>query len=204
MHKGIARLLYLISKKPKKCRLPIKLNTYVVAVVSAFLLGNMSSTMVLAHGGGLDQSGGHNCYVGSCAGTYHYHRGSGGDNNPLIWLVILGLGGWYVFWRYTNQNSSKSSFTRSTTKFDREPDYYSKSKSPVYSKNKYQRTNDASKSYTNARNLSKNSRVNRSLDRKLVTPVCPVCSSDMRKRNGRYGRFWGCSKYPKCRGTRNL
>ena len=27
-----------------------------------------------AHGGGLDGSGGHNCYVGSCAGTYHYHR----------------------------------------------------------------------------------------------------------------------------------
>lgn len=26
------------------------------------------------HGGGLDSDGGHNCYVGSCAGTYHYHR----------------------------------------------------------------------------------------------------------------------------------
>lgn len=29
------------------------------------------------HGGGLDSDGGHNCYVGSCAGTYHYHRPSG-------------------------------------------------------------------------------------------------------------------------------
>lgn len=29
------------------------------------------------HGGGLDSDGGHNCYVGSCAGTYHYHRPTG-------------------------------------------------------------------------------------------------------------------------------
>jgi len=31
-----------------------------------------------AHGGGLDGSGGHNCNVGSCAGTYHCHRYYGG------------------------------------------------------------------------------------------------------------------------------
>ena len=29
------------------------------------------------HGGGLDSDGGHNCYVGSCAGTYHCHRSWG-------------------------------------------------------------------------------------------------------------------------------
>ena len=40
-----------------------------------------SSPPVSAHGGGLDGSGGHNCYVGSCAGTYHYHRGGGGSSS---------------------------------------------------------------------------------------------------------------------------
>ena len=30
--------------------------------------------VVSAHGGGLDGNGGHNCRVGSCAGTYHCHR----------------------------------------------------------------------------------------------------------------------------------
>ena len=30
---------------------------------------------VQAHGGGLDGSSGHNCNVGYCAGTYHYHYG---------------------------------------------------------------------------------------------------------------------------------
>jgi hypothetical protein len=31
----------------------------------------------LGHGGGLDSDGGHNCYVGSCAGTYHCHQARG-------------------------------------------------------------------------------------------------------------------------------
>lgn len=30
---------------------------------------------------------------------------------------------------------------------------------------------------------------------------CPKCGSPMRERNGKYGRFLGCSKYPECRGT---
>ena len=30
---------------------------------------------VNAHSGRTDSSGGHNCNVGSCAGTYHYHNG---------------------------------------------------------------------------------------------------------------------------------
>ena len=37
-------------------------------------------------------------------------------------------------------------------------------------------------------------------------PQCPTCAADMRLRTARKGRnagsqFWGCSKYPKCRGT---
>ena len=35
-------------------------------------------------------------------------------------------------------------------------------------------------------------------------PVCPVqgCEETMVLRNGRYGGFWGCRRYPQCRGTR--
>jgi DNA topoisomerase-3 len=36
------------------------------------------------------------------------------------------------------------------------------------------------------------------------TPVCPSCGSPMKKRQGPRGPFWGCSKYPQCRGTRNI
>jgi DNA-binding helix-hairpin-helix protein with protein kinase domain len=38
------------------------------------------------------------------------------------------------------------------------------------------------------------------------TPSCPTCGSSMRRRNGRRGPFWGCSRYPStsCHGTRNI
>ena len=40
-------------------------------------------------------------------------------------------------------------------------------------------------------------------------PLCPTCSSTMVTRVGRQGAnkgtsFWGCTSYPKCRGTRQL
>lgn len=34
------------------------------------------------------------------------------------------------------------------------------------------------------------------------TPSCPRCHSDMIRRTSAYGPFWGCSRYPSCRGTR--
>jgi DNA-binding helix-hairpin-helix protein with protein kinase domain len=33
---------------------------------------------------------------------------------------------------------------------------------------------------------------------------CPDCGSPMRRRSGRYGQFWGCSRYPSCKGTRKI
>jgi ssDNA-binding Zn-finger/Zn-ribbon topoisomerase 1 len=32
---------------------------------------------------------------------------------------------------------------------------------------------------------------------------CPECDSKMVSRKGQYGTFWGCSRYPNCRGTRD-
>lgn len=36
------------------------------------------------------------------------------------------------------------------------------------------------------------------------TPFCPRCGSMMEIRNGRYGEFWGCMSYPRCRGSEGL
>jgi hypothetical protein len=33
---------------------------------------------------------------------------------------------------------------------------------------------------------------------------CPRCGNRMVARSGRYGSFWGCSRYPGCRGTRPM
>jgi DNA topoisomerase-1 len=35
-------------------------------------------------------------------------------------------------------------------------------------------------------------------------PTCPKCGSPMIKRSGPRGEFWGCSTFPKCKGTRNV
>ena len=68
-----------------------KVNSYRVRTLQSlfflFLLAALtvqSTTLVSAHGGGLDGDGGHNCYVGSCAGTYHYHRGGGSNSGSRL------------------------------------------------------------------------------------------------------------------------
>lgn len=38
----------------------------------------------------------------------------------------------------------------------------------------------------------------------IFMPKCPSCGSLMIKRNGPYGEFWGCSKYPNCVTTVSL
>jgi hypothetical protein len=37
-----------------------------------------------------------------------------------------------------------------------------------------------------------------------AVPLCPKCSVPMKLRSGRYGQFWGCTRYPRCRSTRSL
>lgn len=52
------------------------------------------------HGGGKDSSGGHYCHVGSCKGTYHYHRDSyskssestvGSFFGAITFLIFIGI-----------------------------------------------------------------------------------------------------------------
>ena len=37
-----------------------------------------------------------------------------------------------------------------------------------------------------------------------ITELCPECNSPMKLRQGRGNYFLGCSKYPKCRGTKEV
>ena len=34
--------------------------------------------------------------------------------------------------------------------------------------------------------------------------ICPFCGSELVKRRGKYGAFWGCSSYPKCKFKRKI
>ena len=33
--------------------------------------------------------------------------------------------------------------------------------------------------------------------------TCPVCGNVMKKRNGKFGEFWGCAGFPDCKYTQN-
>jgi ssDNA-binding Zn-finger/Zn-ribbon topoisomerase 1 len=33
--------------------------------------------------------------------------------------------------------------------------------------------------------------------------LCPDCNGEMISRTGKFGVFWGCKKFPECKGTRD-
>jgi len=61
-------------------------------VLIAILFLGFLPDLLMGHGGGLDQRGGHNCYVGSCAGSYHFHRpqsdNTDNSSNLFGWLIV--------------------------------------------------------------------------------------------------------------------
>jgi len=42
------------------------------------------------------------------------------------------------------------------------------------------------------------------VSKKEINITCPKCESPMTVKNGKYGQFYGCSTFPKCKGTRKL
>ena len=43
----------------------------------------------------------------------------------------------------------------------------------------------------------------RKMDSKIASDICPQCGGTLVLRQGRYGNFYGCSNYPRCRFTTN-
>jgi ssDNA-binding Zn-finger/Zn-ribbon topoisomerase 1 len=41
------------------------------------------------------------------------------------------------------------------------------------------------------------------MNNKIESLKCPDCGSEMIPRSSQYGKFWGCSDYPQCKGTRD-
>jgi hypothetical protein len=54
----------------------------VTVFAAGFFLTLGTISPAYSHGGGLDWQGGHNCRVGSCAGTYHCHQARAGVCAP--------------------------------------------------------------------------------------------------------------------------
>ncbi len=56
----------------------------------------------------------------------------------------------------------------------------------------------------NCKNIHKDRVITKSVPVVDNSKKCPKCSSGMILRNGRRGKFYGCSKFPYCRGTREV
>jgi hypothetical protein len=150
-------------------------------LIITFLYFYIGITSLLSHSGGLDQSGGHNCYVGSCKGTYHNHRGKPEKDSSLIFILIIAgiaYGGWVYFKKPSNYNRDSHQNV---------PNNNIKPETKFSNRKTSQATNKIATYNNKSRVIS-----------------CPHCSSPMRKRKSKYGLFWGCSRYPSCRGTRNI
>jgi len=39
---------------------------------------------------------------------------------------------------------------------------------------------------------------------KIKTPSCPNCGLEMKIREGKYGKFWGCQAFPMCDGIKKI
>ena len=55
-------------------------------------------------------------------------------------------------------------------------------------------------------NFNKEKEEIKSIGSRYVTKEyrCPRCNGMLVMRDGRYGRFWGCNRYPECKYTRNV
>ena len=62
----------------------------------------------LAHGGGLDSSGGHNCYVGACAGTYHYHQNGDFSLGGLLFVLAIIYTVIWLYWKGGKRDTHKA------------------------------------------------------------------------------------------------
>ena len=76
-----ARYRLLLGGIKMKNRKPRK---FLLSTVLALGISLTTPSGAIGHGGGLDWQGGHNCRVGSCAGTYHCHQARGGVCAPKL------------------------------------------------------------------------------------------------------------------------
>ncbi len=46
-------------------------------------------------------------------------------------------------------------------------------------------------------------------DKKIISKlqednICPLCGAILKERDGKYGKFYGCSNYPNCKYTKKI
>lgn len=165
-----------------------------------------------AHSGGTDSEGGH---WDHSTGEYHYHHGYPAHQHTDGVCPYEAEEPYYTSEDYSSADSTSSSSSNYVAKAENHsfsawidvilgfvgPLIFlwiiSDSSTPSRSKSTNTIRNTVS---TNSNTANKN------ISTSSYTSIhyCPKCGARMVRRNGRYGAFYGCTNYPRCRGTRSI
>ena len=179
----------------------------------------LCSGKIYAHSGGTDSQGGH---WNHSTGEYHFHHGHGEHQHPNgICPYDSAYDGTYAPGDMPQEKSyAAASASNATT--------YSNSDDDADEESNYDNTNivwygigafiiyevflkKPKSTNTSASTITTDIEVRSSKNDasgfssySSYSIYCPKCGARMVKRNGRYGPFYGCSNYPRCRGTRSI
>lgn len=76
-------------------------------------------------------------------------------------------------------------------------------RSVIYSLEEMERLTAILTTFTNKSETVKQEHVDE-IHRQLNSDQCPFCGNKLVRRNGKYGAFWGCSTYPRCKYKRQI
>lgn len=174
-------------------------------MVITLLLMNVAT--VYAHSGRTDSAGGHrdNNNV-SGLGYYHYHHGYGPHLHPNG-VCQYNTGGSNSNGTGKGNSSSNSSVGSSGIGF------YPYAIAGAFTIFVLYNGASMKKRTSPGKNNKAHEKTNSTLETKEIKtlerttedisiPICPKCGSKMVLRKGRYGKFYGCQRYPRCKGTR--
>lgn len=163
---------------------------------------------VYAHGGGTDENGGH---YDHSTGEYHYHHGfpahqHGEDGS----CPYEGQGPYYEEHENDEPYDSEDDLELDDDSYY-EGEYAVKEKNSSGGDIPWALIGIGAavlilglEFFGDALFPAQQSAKNESTESNSHTYYCPYCGAPMVLRNGKYGPFYGCSRYPECYGTRNI
>lgn len=193
-----------------------------IIVVSCILLCITMSSFSFAHSGGTDSEGGH---YDHSTGEYHYHHGYPAHQHPDGICPYENEEPYYE----SSESYSDSSYNDDDYDEDYENSYTNTAAATkvtseehiwkyvagiigiyIVSKMLFKGNTTNSQSTNSEASATAQTTVNYTSKKKSNSYntsngyYCPRCGARMVRRTGRYGSFYGCTNYPRCRGTRSI
>lgn len=191
---------------------------FITVIVCSFF-----TSYVYAHPGRLDSNGGH---YNRKTGEYHYHDGLGTSSSESLIEENDKYNNTNSTLKKENINNSVTNNTTKKTNTKNENNWLRNiigifigcwwiiiplvlgSIENIKEKiTKRKNKEDNKKIESSIKQLNKNLKVsNIENERRIENDkyICPLCQGEVIIKKGKYGLFWGCSNYPRCKYTKSL